>query len=449
MPKANGRKVKKPEPLSRLRLLGLLLLAAAITACASSGPRTINLMPVPAVFENGAINPLPESKPPLFHHDFGVLYATDRKPSDDLGQRPFYLNENGFIVRLGRARIKAGEGIDWQEARRLSLSTDRPGDYPLQVVSVEETDVLDSTYTFLTPEAAAPTTADETGEEFAALVDERFAASGVKDLYIYVHGYRVVFDDPVLIAAELWHFLGYRGAFIAYAWPSTPRALAYMSDVENASAMARKLRLFLTYLAEETQVENIHIVGFSAGSRLVGGAIEQLALLNVDATNEEIRRHVRIGNVIFVGGDVSREEFGVALTDGMLRIPKRIVVYASSADRALQWSRRIFRRERLGEMWTEEPPPRTTEFLRSNPSLELIDVTEAAGATDGNGHSYFRGSPWVSSDLLTVLAFDIDPARRGLEKEADMLVWTFPPDYIERLRRTLLEINPDLAGAIE
>ncbi len=49
----------------------------------------------------------------------------------------------------------------------------------------------------------------------------------------------------------------------------------------------------------------------------------------------------------------------------------------------------------------------------------------------------------------TVLAFDIDPARRGLEEEADMLVWTFPPDYIERLRRTLLQINPHLTAAIE
>lgn len=449
MPRTNGRRVKRAKPLGSLRLLSLLLLTAAITACASKGPRTITLMPVPAVFENGAINPLPESKPPLFHQDFGLLYATDRKPSDDLDKRPFYLNENGFIVRLGRARIKAGEGIDWEKARQLSLSTDRPGDYPLKVVSVTETGVLKSTYSFLTPEAAAPATSHETGEDFAALVDERLAVSGVKDLYIYVHGYRVVFDDPVLISAELWHFLGYRGAFIAYAWPSTPRALAYMSDVENATAMARKLRLFLTFLADKTQVENIHIIGYSAGSRLVVGALEQLALLHAEATEEEIRQNVRIGSVIIVGGDISREGFDVALTDGMLRIPKRIVVYVSSADRALKWSRRIFRRERLGELWDEELPPRTKGFLHANPSLEFIDVTGAAGATSGNGHSYFRGSPWVSSDLLTVLAFDFDPARRGLEKDGDMLVWTFPPNYIERLRKTLLEINPDLAEPME
>ena len=212
--------------------------------------------------------------------------------------------------------------------------------------------------------------------------------------------------------------------------------------------MARKFRLFLTYLAEETQVEKIHIVGFSAGSRLVVRALSQLALLNADATEEEIRQHVRIGNVIIVGGDISHEEFGAALADGMLRIPERITVYASSADRALVWASRIFRRKRLGQMWAEELPPRTADFLRANPSLEFIDVTEAAGSTTGNGHAYFRQSPWVSSDLLTLLAYDIGAAERGLEKEANLLVWTFPPDFIERLRKALLEINPQLAGAI-
>ncbi len=65
-------------------LLGLLLLSVVLNACAGSGRYTIDLMPAPAVFADGHINPLPESQPPVFHHDFGLLYATDRKPSDDL-----------------------------------------------------------------------------------------------------------------------------------------------------------------------------------------------------------------------------------------------------------------------------------------------------------------------------------------------------------------------------
>jgi hypothetical protein len=98
-------------------------------------------------------------------------------------------------------------------------------------------------------------------------------------------------------------------------------------------------------------------------------------------------------------------------------------------------------------MWVEELPPRMADFLRANPSLQFIDVTEAAGSTDGNGHSFFRKSPWVSSDLLALLAYDLGAAERGLEKEPNLLVWTFPPDFIERLRKVLAEMNPDWAGA--
>jgi hypothetical protein len=150
---------------------------------------------------------------------------------------------------------------------------------------------------------------------------------------------------------------------------------------------------------------------------------------------------------VFEDGDISHEEFGAALADGMLRIPDRTTVYVSSADRALVWARRLFRRERLGQMWTENLPPRTVDFLRANPSLEFMDVTEAADTTTGNGHAYFRKSPWVSFDLLTLLTYDIGAAERGLEKEVNLLVWTFPPDFIERLRKVLTEMNPDRAGA--
>jgi esterase/lipase superfamily enzyme len=176
-------------------------------------------------------------------------------------------------------------------------------------------------------------------------------------------------------------------------------------------------------------------------------ALEQLAFLHADSTDEQIRRNVRIGSVVFVGGDTSREGFGAAIADGVLRIPERFTIYVSSADSALNWSQWIFSRERVGQMWTDGMPPRIAEFVRARPYLEFIDVTEAAGSTSGNGHDYFRQSPYVSSDLLTFLSYDVEPDRRGLVKESeDLPVWTFPPDYIERLRKALREVSPSLTG---
>jgi esterase/lipase superfamily enzyme len=446
--KTKARKMQPRFSKARLLLLCLVVLVLMISACSSSRSYKINLMPAPAVFEDGAVNPLPKGQPPVSYDDFRMLYATDRKPSDDPDERPFYLDQAGFLLRLGEARVKAGaEGTDWETARRISLAKNRTGDYPLEVVSVNETGYLPSTYNFLTRSAPENELPVYKGEKFARQIDERLAASGVKDVYIYLHGFRVMFDVPVLVSSELWHFMGYRGAFISYSWASTPSLFAYFADLEAAVIMARKLRLFLTFLAEETRAEKIHIIAFSAGSRLVVRALHQLALLKKEDTDEEIRKEVRIGNVIIVGGDISNEEFGVALADGMLRVAERTTIYVSSDDRALAFVSRLFRRKRLGELWDEELPQRVANFLEDNPSLQFIDVTEAADSTYGNGHSFFRKSPWVSSDLIALLSYDLDAGRRGLEKEPDLLVWTFPPDFIERLRKVLAEINPDWAGA--
>jgi esterase/lipase superfamily enzyme len=172
-----------------------------------------------------------------------------------------------------------------------------------------------------------------------------------------------------------------------------------------------------------------------------------MALLSEDKTDAEIRNTLRIGNVIIIGGDISHEEFGVAMADGLLRIPEQTTIYVSSADRALIFVNRLFHRERLGQLWADDLPTRTADFLGANPSLQFIDVTGAAGSTDGNGHNYFRQSPWVSSDLMALLAYNISAAERGLEKKADLPVWTFPPDFIERLRKAVAEQNPVWAGA--
>ncbi len=432
---------------SRLGLLCLMGLAMMMSACSSSRNYKIDLMPAPAVFEDGAVNPLPRGQPPVSYDDFRMLYATDRKPSDDPDERPFYLDDAGFLLRLGEARVNAGpEGADWETVRRTTLAKNRTGEYPLEVVSVNETGYLSSTYSFLTRSTPEPALTDHHGQEFAQAVNERLTTSGVNDVYVYLHGFRVMFDVPVLVASELWHFMGYQGAFISYSWASTPSLFAYFADLEAAVIMARKLRLFLTYLAEETRAEKIHLIAFSAGSRLAVRALHQLALLKKEDTAEEIRQKVRIGNVIIVGGDISHEEFGVALADGMLRVAERTTIYVSSDDRPLAFVSRLFRRKRLGELWQEELPQRVANFLRANPSLQFIDVTEAADSTYGNGHSFFRKSPWVSSDLIALLSYDLGAGRRGLEKEPDLLVWTFPPDFIERLRKVLAEMNPDWAG---
>ena len=114
-------------------------------------------------------------------------------------------------------------------------------------------------------------------ETFADLINSKLEISRRKEILIYVHGYKVVFDNPILVTTELWHFLGYDGVAIAFAWSSTPSTWAYMSDLETAALSAHSLRVLIKYLADETQAERINIIGYSAGTRVVIDALDQLS----------------------------------------------------------------------------------------------------------------------------------------------------------------------------
>ena len=95
-------------------------------------------------------------------------------------------------------------------------------------------------------------------------------------------------------------------------------------------------------------------------------------------------------------------------------------------------------------MTADELGPNGIAYLNEHPELVLIDVTAAEGAATGNGHAYFRKSPWASSDVLMTLRHDLEPAERGLVRSDDVPIWTFPPDYIERLWAALVVLYPEL-----
>jgi esterase/lipase superfamily enzyme len=420
----------------------ILVLIAGLTACSTKKLNEINLMPAPDIYKDGAVDPFSDTNPIEKIPYNGILYATDRSPAG--GNDHFYKNKRGNLLRLGFARIKIGKkDITWEEARRISLLKNRAEAYPLKVTEVEELGILDRSITVFTPPDLITEKLYQPAERFSELVNEKLKLSQRKDIYIYVHGYKVVFENPVLVATELWHFLGYEGVFIAYAWPSTPKTLAYVSDAETAALSSHFLQIFLQYLAEETDAENIHIIGYSAGTRVVISAMAQLAMLNANQDKAAIQRKLRIGHVILTASDFDRQLFGIQLVKGLLKVPKTLTVYVSESDSALGFSGWLFGRERLGQMWKDRKlPDIAANYLQQRQELIFIDVTDAEAATTGNGHAYFRKSPWTSSDILMTLMHDLRPYERGLVRSEDIPIWSFPPDYIRRLRAALLKVMP-------
>lgn len=438
--------MQRQKLLARTGFLAVALFTAVLAGCAGNATYQIPFMPPPAFLESAEVTPFTDPGKVEAPADPQVLYATLRQPATVEGEDRFYTGDRAAEVRLGSGRIVLGASdITWEEARRLSILKNNTEDYPLQVADITELGVLDRTLHPMLHKRGTLSPDPAPREAFTAAINARLASSRDKDIFVYVHGYRVNFENPLLVAAELWHFLGYEGVFIPFAWPSHRGRLAYFGDTESARYSAIFFREFIEYLAAETHARRIHIVGYSAGTRLVVTALHQLALANQHRADDDIHNSLRIGNVILVGSDVDRGIFGTYLLDGLLRVSEHMTIYESGRDKALGMAFFTFRNERVGQLDPADLTPEARAFLRRSDELALVSVEAAPKFDHGNGHSYFRDSPWVSSDLLATLLYDLRPAERGLVQDAESGIWSFPTDYIRNIEAAIFRVDPELA----
>lgn len=411
-------------------MLGLAaaVLLPLLTACATNNPPIMRLMPTPQAAADGMLRGDADLRGAAWPGG-GVLYATDRAagPAD---RSAYYGSAAGEALRVGKATIGEGAAKPQRDARVRSA---RPDDLSLRVSEVDEYGVLSAPFLPAVETGDGPSATAR--RKFAQEVNARLDREGERDVFIYVHGFREPFENPILVGAELWRYLGYQGAFVAYSWPAANRLTAYVGDTETALATARNLRELVAFLETSTKAERIHIIAHSAGTRLTVRAMEQIALLNRRDPKNPRRLGSTLENVLLISSDLDRGAFVAAVADGLLTVQRHLIVYGSSKDRALQASRALSGHRRLGSLFADKAlPDELRDLFRNNPQrLSYIDVTGVEGVNAGLGHSYFRSSPWVSSDMLMKLAYRLDPEARGLVRDPATGVLSFPPDYVARM----------------
>ena len=197
--------------------------------------------------------------------------------------------------------------------------------------------------------------------------------------------------------------------------------------MQTAEISARNLRLFLQFLIENTDAKRIHIIGYSAGTRVVTSALHQLALLKGSQTGSSDGG--RIGQVVLIGSDYDRQRWVAAVADGLLDVSETLTIYVSPYDDALGLSELVFGVESLGKLETDPIPEKARNWLETNERLYFVDVTGVAGSNTRGGHSYFQTSPWISSDVLATLLYGLTPEERGLIRGPNALSWSFPSNY--------------------
>lgn len=429
--------------ISWARLLSSLLfipLLISLSACGEAVYNQIELMPSPEIYRDGAVDPFPDLKKATFEEQTKLFYVTDREPAAIDKAQTFYANARGHLLRAGTADVKISPPInDWESIRQITISAERDKKYILKVANTDEIGVLPISLTSFIDNPPAKKTIDQAGRSFAQQIDRQLSISKNKDIFIYIHGYNVDFDYSVLVSKELQHFLGYQGAFISYSWPSTPNRFAYFKDAETANATRRNLRELLQFLSDNTKARRIHLIGYSAGSRLAFEVTYQIALMNKFRNGSSPAKSPRIGNVILVGSDMDRNFFGQTLTDGILDAVDHMSIYMSKSDSALNISKLFYGDHRLGQIWVNDSRSSEVEQRLINmKKLSLIDVSEAENSATGNGHWYFRSSPWASSDIFVSMLYGLSPSTRGLVRPEGQSIWMFPTDYPERLSSALL-----------
>jgi len=415
-----------------MRKLLALLGSIAIAGCATVEP---HVMPTPAMFKDPRLDFTKADSAALRSTRLPVFYATTRAPAKP-GTEGHYVNAQGEGTTLGVAQVRLGEpGWTWDDliASDLASSVDkvRVG----AVESVQEIGTLKG--------GAEP---DEAERRFIAAIDAQLARSNNKEVVMYLHGYRVEFDEVAVQMGSFAHYLGH-GAMVTFQWPTgmmfwnyvtdCPRAERYIPDIANTVALLAR-----------TKATKINLLAYSCGSPLMAAALAKLRARHPEENREQLQKRYRIGNIIFAASDVDLKTFAREYVPPASDLSQQLIIYASRNDRALGFSTLIAGASRLGRPDINDLTTEDLEHLSAEKGLQFIDISDVRGAHEMGGmkgHGYWYANDWISTDITLSLRHPVPPEKRCLVNKGNRKrVWVMKDDYPKCVADEFLEAFPGL-----
>lgn len=415
--------------LSRCLLCCLALLLAA---CAPIVP---HLAPTPAVIKDARLDFERQLPPELRTTRLPVFFATTRQRVEDAGH---FGNDAAAGVALGVATVRLGEpGWSWEQlvASDLASSVERP-----RPGAVEAVEVLGN--------AGRGEALDEADRAFIARIDAQVERTGNRSVVLYVHGYRVTFDEVAVQMGSFAHYLG-QGATVTFQWPTGTKFWNYVTDCPRARQWIPDIARLVTLLSH-TQARQVNLLAYSCGSPLLASALAELRARHAVLDHAALQQRFRIGNVVFAASDVDLKTFARDHVKPALDLAQQVIVYFSRADRALGFSALIGGASRLGQPDLEDLKELSLDELRvmaEEPRFQAIDVTDVRGAHEMGGmkgHGYWYANEVISTDVTLSLRYPIPPQQRCLRSKAGTKVWRMPDDYVDCVATRLLQVYPAL-----
>lgn len=224
---------------------------------------------------------------------------------------------------------------------------------------------------------------------------------------LYVHGYYVGFDKGCRRATAFMENAGLQDRFLWFTWPAEDSLVAYARDEVNLYWSVPALAGVIADLHDRFGPGQVDLAGHSLGGRGL-----TLALYEIAST----RPGLRFDDVVLLAPDMDFAIFRNMLPR-IRPLARRITVYASNSDKALDVSAQLHGYPRLGQAGYP------VDGLHG---VEVIDVSRLP-LMSANGHLYHIYNSEVGDDLSALVNDSKSAAgRTGLEQIAPNL-WQLAP----------------------
>ncbi|WBS00206.1 alpha/beta hydrolase [Pseudoduganella sp. SL102] len=318
-----------------------------------------------------------------------VFFATDRQPTGDRHPARQFGAARG---ELSYGSCEVGIGHDGLP--------DRPA-LPTQLRRHARPDP-DGHAVLLRAEVTAP-------QPFFPAVADAVARAGGSAL-LFVHGYRVSFEDAARRTAQIASDLHFAGVPVFYSWPSQGRLSGYAVDESNVEWTLPHLAAFLTGLVEQARVDQVYLLGHGMGARALARVVAAL-------TRDRPDLAPRLREIILAAPDLEAAVFRGELAPALAAVGSRITLYASSGDETLQVAQRTRPYPRAGD---------SGDALVMAPGVETIDASDVDTSLIRASHDTGRRS--ALADMQQLIAGQLPPSQRAGLRAVDVPAgryWTF------------------------
>lgn len=309
------------------------------------------------------VPPEPEKDPPDFQ-EVQVFYGTDRQRTHDCHPDTFYSATPGKL-EFGRLWVtvpkdhRLGE-LESPSIWRLQFQPD-----PIEHVVLVAIERLDRNPFF---------------EHLNDVLDR----SKKREAFVFIHGYNVPFKTAARRAAQMAYDLHFEGAPVLYSWPSEGNLLAYLKDRKTALASAPQLHRFLEALTQEADVEEVHLIAHSMGNLALTNALKSIS---VPAEERKM-----FEEIVLAAPDIDATDFQQNFATRLAATGRRVTLYTSARDRALQIARDYLNIPRAGD---------SNDGIVIHKDIETVDASLVD--TSFIGHSYYGDNRSVMSDIYHLL----------------------------------------------